>query len=136
MGGDGTPYAFGSGGRVAMSRHHSLPDLLGLDLNENRDPGRLRSVLSAHFNYQQMRMYRRFLVGLLAILGGAFWVGALWPGGIAEGARSVGIRLFAGCLVVTAVVAALEVKWRRRRARLIGDVEGGRAAGPPRSIEP
>jgi hypothetical protein len=107
-----------------MSRHSS-PDLLQLDPSENRDPGHLRRVLSAHFNYEQMRVYRRVLVGFLAALGGGFWVAALWPGGVGERVRAAGVKVFAGCLVATLIAGALELKWHRRRARLTRGREGG-----------
>jgi hypothetical protein len=100
------------------------PELLHLDLGQNRDPDLLRNVVSAHLLYERMRTYRRFFVGVLAALGAAFWLAAVWPRSISKETRSLGIEVFALCLITTVIVGALEFKWHRRRARLIRDSHG------------
>jgi hypothetical protein len=95
------------------------PDFLHIKLGGSPDPKFLRKVLIAHFKHQRLQAGRRFFIGVLALLGGGLWLVTRWPGLVAPRVRSLGLELWALCLIVTLTLGVREGIWRRRRDRLM-----------------
>jgi hypothetical protein len=87
-----------------------------VDRNRDPDGSKLRGLLEAQFTYQRMRAGRSLCAHLLAILGVAIWVDALWPGILAPEARLLTLFLWGGILLI-AVWCAIEEQVSARKLK-------------------
>jgi len=110
---------------VSMSSRDPSPEVLYIKLGEKRGYRDLRQILTAQFRYEKMRAVRRFLLGLLVLLGAGLWLSARRSEGLSSAGRRVGLQLWGLCLIATVISRALERKWHRRRVRLMRETESG-----------
>jgi len=94
-------------------------DFIYFKVGDQRDPQHLRKVLTAHFHFERLRQARRYFITVLALLGAALWLLAVWPGVVSKETRSIGLQLWGFCMAATLILSGLELKWYLRRARLM-----------------
>src|SRR5215831_12096479 len=86
-----------------------------------RDPQKMRELLKAHFQYERAHAARRVLVAALAVFSTLLWLGALPSAARLGPLRRPGLLLWAACAGMTLFFAILELRWYRRRERLMRD---------------
>ena len=116
---------------ISTTNHgDAAPDLIRFAMSPDL-PGRerLRAILRTHLACESAQTLRRFLVHVLAGLGGLVVLCVALPGTVsAETHRSL-LAVWAVCLMVAVATAILEWRFRRREARLLAesDLDGGAA---------
>ena len=87
------------------------------------DPGtrHVRAILRTHIAHESTRSLRRFLVHLLAALGGFMVVYVLFPNAMSDDSRRTLLGIWAVCALAAAGAAVVEWRLRREETRLLAD---------------
>ncbi|HEY3303783.1 MAG TPA: hypothetical protein VGL70_09665 [Candidatus Binatia bacterium] len=108
----------------------NLRSMLQFTVNRDLDPdsASLRRLLEAHFTYARMSAAKSFILHLLAIVSGAVWVGAMWPGVLPLQVLDSALALWAALLLFAILTSIEEWLWHRKVARY-------RSEHPPKQKE-
>ena len=81
----------------------------------------VRRLLQAHQRYARMSGAKTFALHLLAIVGVALWIGAMWPAVLPPPVLDDALALWVALLVFAALAGVEEWLWRRRVAQFQRD---------------
>lgn len=85
---------------------------------DDPDGSRLAEILESQVGLLAARARRAALVYALAFVSAFLWVCVVWPGVTVE-LRPVAVGVWAACAAGVGAAIADEIRWRRRRTRLL-----------------
>src|SRR5262245_6460522 len=87
-------------------------DFIYFKTEGGRDPDYLRNVHVAHFRFKKLRSAPRLAMTLVVVLSGVVLL-------TSERIHSCAVQSWTVSMIATGVLAALELRWYRRRERLM-----------------
>lgn len=77
----------------------------------------VRRLLEAHRRYARMSGAKTFALHLLAVIGAALWIDAMWPAVLPRLLRDDALAIWLGLLCFAVLATVEEWRWRRRVAQ-------------------
>lgn len=101
-------------------------------VNKELDPDgtSLHMLLEAHFRCERMTAARSFCFHLLAVVGVAVWLGAIWPSLLPPEVRVFALVLWGGLLFVAIWAIVGEWLWRWRLTRRLDEHQAKQRNSP------
>ena len=94
-----------------------------LDTKLDPDGSKLRVLLEAHYEYEQMSATRSFFIHLLAFASVLVWLGASWPSLLPARVQTFALALWESLFCITAVAGMGEWIWHYRRGRCLAECQ-------------